>query len=159
MDQILPWLIPIILLAIIIPILIYIATRKETVVEQAFLIYVDGALLAHATNHKLPEDMDTDIFSSMLTAIQDFVKDSFKDEGGAALNRLEFGEKKIAMARSNTAKFHIALVYTGDDKKVDEISEEIIKDIDEKYGEELVDWDGNLNIMEGSREILQNHLS
>jgi len=38
-------------------------------VEQAFLIYKDGALLAHATSRIIP-NMDIDIFSSMLTAIQ-----------------------------------------------------------------------------------------
>jgi len=131
---------------------------KKVVVEQAFLIYKDGALLAHATSHIIP-DMDMDIFSSMLTAIQNFIKESFKDEMDANLSRLEFGEKKISLARPSTSHFHVALVYSGNDRRADVISGLIIQEIELQYGETLTNWDGNLNKLRGSRDILIEHIT
>lgn len=65
-------------------------------VEQVFLIHAEtGLLLAHAA----PPDLkvaDADLISSMLTAIQDFVSDSFKTaEVGGRLRTFSVGEVTV----------------------------------------------------------------
>ncbi len=64
-------------------------------VEQVFLIHKQtGLLLQHIlASHVAAQDPD--LVSAMLTAIQDFVKDSFKVEKGEALQSLQFGELTI----------------------------------------------------------------
>ena len=66
-------------------------------VEQLFLIHTDtGLLLAHAAPPEL-KVADADLVSGMLTAIQDFVSDSFKQEegGGGRLRSFSVGELTV----------------------------------------------------------------
>jgi outer membrane protein OmpA-like peptidoglycan-associated protein len=64
-------------------------------VEQVFLIHAEtGLLLAHVTAQglKVPE---ADLISSMLTAIQDFVRDSFRPGEGATLRTFSVGDHTV----------------------------------------------------------------
>ncbi|MBF2070507.1 OmpA family protein [Fischerella thermalis] len=64
-------------------------------VEQVFLIHKQtGLLLQHILAPQVAAQ-DPDLVSAMLTAIQDFVKDSFNIEKGEALQSLQFGELSI----------------------------------------------------------------
>ena len=66
-------------------------------VEQLFLIHAEtGLLLAHAAPPQL-KVADADLVSGMLTAIQDFVSDSFKQEegGGGRLRSFSVGELTV----------------------------------------------------------------
>lgn len=129
------------------------------VVEDAFLIYQDGALLAHATRRVVP-DLDMDLFTSMLTVIQRFVKDSFKDRRDFSLKKLEFGDSKIIIEHGMVGVISLALVYKGKGKedRLYETVTMILEDIEEEFGDVLRDWDGNLNSMRGCREIILDHL-
>ncbi|MCK4267021.1 MAG: hypothetical protein KAX31_07045, partial [Thermoplasmata archaeon] len=152
-----PWvLLPIIILLIVLGIFLAMK-RKALVIEQAFLIYMDGALITHITNRIIPE-MDMEIFSSMFTAIQDFIKDSFKDEKDWGLKKLEFGDSKIFLDRSKTGLVSLALVYEGNDAKIPKLAGKTLEAIESQYGEELKDWDGNLDNLRGSRDLLIQHL-
>lgn len=64
-------------------------------VEQLFLIHRDTGLLLHhiASDNAIVHDQQ--IVSSMLTAIQTFVQDSFGTPHGQALNTLEVGEYRV----------------------------------------------------------------
>ena len=68
-------------------------------VEDVFLIHSDGRLIAHYSR-KFREEIDEDIFSGMLTVVQDFVKDSFKSRSRVGMKRLDFGDSKILIERS-----------------------------------------------------------
>ncbi|MGJ5672713.1 MAG: OmpA family protein [Nostochopsis sp.] len=64
-------------------------------VEQIFLIHKQtGLLLQHILAPQVAAQ-DPDLVSAMLTAIQDFVKDSFDVKKGEALQSLHFGELTI----------------------------------------------------------------
>jgi hypothetical protein len=155
-DSFPSWVLPpLIIILAIISLLLVLAARRKPVVEQAFLIYKDGALLAHTTNRMIP-DMDSQIFSSMFTAIQDFIKDSFKDEKNWSLDKIEFGDNKIFVARGSEGLFSLALVYKGRDKGLRSISKKAIEAIDKGYGKELKDWDGNLDSFRGVRDLLSD---
>ncbi|MEL7352834.1 MAG: hypothetical protein AAF171_27310, partial [Cyanobacteria bacterium P01_A01_bin.116] len=60
-------------------------------VEQVFLIHREtGLLLQHVVSEKVTAQ-DPDLVSAMLTALEDFVQDSFSVEGEGSLDALEVG--------------------------------------------------------------------
>jgi len=133
--------------------------RRKPLIEQAFLIYKDGALLAHATG-RVVKDMDTVLFTSMLTVIQDFVKDSFKDEKKWDLRKLEFEGHKIMIEYSTTGNLRIALVYRGkgDEERLLSTARVTLARVEHAFGDILRDWDGNLDDLHGTRDIMMEEL-
>ncbi|BAY27211.1 OmpA/MotB domain-containing protein [Calothrix sp. NIES-2100] len=72
-------------------------------VEQVFLIHKQtGLLLQHLVAPRVTIQ-DPDLVSAMLTAIQDFVKDSFSVEHNEGLHSLQFGELTIWVEEGPTA--------------------------------------------------------
>jgi uncharacterized repeat protein (TIGR01451 family) len=127
--------------------------RNKPIVENAFLIYMDGALIAHATKEDLP-DFDNELFSSMLTAIQGFVKDSFKDGKDWTLKKLEFGDRNIWIEPGKNGLVSLALVYKGGEVGLEKLAIETLGEIEAKYGKVLKDWDGNLSNLWGAVDIV-----
>ncbi len=58
-----------------------------------YLIYNDGRMLSSLMDEAAK--VDEDIMSSMLTAINDFVKDSFQTTGN--LGSIDYGENQIIL--------------------------------------------------------------
>ena len=70
-------------------------------VEQLFLIHKHtGLLLQHIVAPQVSHQ-DADMVSAILTAIQDFVKDSFATQQGDSLQTLQFGELTIWVEESS----------------------------------------------------------
>ena len=83
-------------------------------VREIFLIQRDsGLLLAHYQADGQEEDEDSDLISGMLTAIRDFVRDSFGGDGvqDGELDAIQYGEQRIVI-RGGTAVY-LAMVITG----------------------------------------------
>jgi hypothetical protein len=82
-------------------------------VREVFLIQRDsGLLLAHYQADGQAEDEDSDLISGMLTAIRDFVRDSFGgDTQDGELDAIQYGERRIII-RGGTAVY-LAMVITG----------------------------------------------
>ncbi len=133
--------------------------EKQRMIEQMFLIYKDGALLAHATSHVTP-DLDMDIFSSMLTLIQGFVTESFSDMKDTHISMIEFGEKNILIEPSLNLDITLAIVYSGDDhrEEVESIAQAIHFEMEFTFGKKLKNFDGNLDKIRGIRDIMINHI-
>ena len=71
-------------------------------VEQVFLIHRDsGLLLQHVVADEVAFQ-DADLVSSMLTAVQDFVRDSFSS-GNESLDELHVGELQLLILQSGDA--------------------------------------------------------
>jgi outer membrane protein OmpA-like peptidoglycan-associated protein len=64
-------------------------------VEQVFLIHKKTGLLLQHVSAADARSRDADIVSGMLTAIQDFVQDSFQIEQGDALQTMQVGELNV----------------------------------------------------------------
>ena len=62
---------------------------ERAIIDEVFLMYRDGRLIKHFTR-RLKPDVDQDILSGMLTAVQEFVKDTFRGEEGE-LDQMKFG--------------------------------------------------------------------
>ena len=75
-------------------------------VEELYLIYKDGRLMRNISAVEIKTD--SDIMSGMLTAINDFVQDSFNTEGD--LGSIDYGNNKIILQRENHS-YLAAVVY------------------------------------------------
>ncbi len=127
------------------------------VVQDVFVIYVDGCLIIHRTR-EYREMVDDDIFSSMLIAVQNFISDSFGRSPDEGIKRLDFGKNKILIERG--PKFFLASVIEGDEPGLLPVyMVETINEIQKNYGEILETWDGYLEKLEGMGEIIDKLLN
>jgi predicted ATPase len=91
-------------------------TEEFSSFDEIFLISKVGLLISHVSASE-DKGMDEDILGSMLTAVQDFVKDSFGD--GAAetqkggLGKLEYLNTKIFIEHGDLA--YLAVVSSGEE--------------------------------------------
>lgn len=123
------------------------------VVEDAFLVHSDGRLIAHQSR-KFREEIDEDIFSGMLTVVQEFVKDSFKQRTKLGLKRMDFGDSKILIERSPNT--YVAAVILGKEPRLLPLyMVEILREIEDKYGSVLEHWNGLLNQLAGIEDIIK----
>ena len=122
-------------------------------VEDVFLIHSDGRLIAHYSR-KFREEIDEDIFSGMLTVVQDFVKDSFKTRTRVGMKRLDFGDSKILIERSPHT--FLATVVVGQEPKLLPLYMlQVLKEVEDRYGTVLERWTGLLHQLEGIDEMIQ----
>jgi PKD repeat protein len=146
-EYVLLWLSAIL---IIVAVLLLFMRNAMVPVDEVFIIYNDGRLMAHQTR-RLKPGMDDEILSSMLVAIQGFVKDSFKDESSTHLQRLDFGEKKILVERGDS--FYLAVVlHSHRAGNVPQRMQAVIEDIHREYGLALKEWDGDLEKVRGVKD-------
>ncbi|HNX48302.1 MAG TPA: hypothetical protein PKM11_07080, partial [Methanomassiliicoccales archaeon] len=130
-------------------IIIYLFLSRP-IVDEVFVMYHDGTLLAHQTR-RLKPGMDDEILGGMLIALQNFVRDSFKDENITVLRRMDFGDRKLLVERKDD--FFIAVVLSG--KRAGNAAQRMLKvldNIDENYAPVLREWDGDLEKVRGIRE-------
>lgn len=127
------------------------AETKETVIDEIFFMTNDGRLIKHFTRRLRP-DMDEDILSGMLVAVQDFIKDSFRDRQ-ASLDEMRFGKFEILLGRGKY--IILATIILGEE--MESIKPQVAKcveDIEIEFGEVLEDWDGNLaSVIDSSKYI------
>jgi hypothetical protein len=89
----------------------------------------------------------------MLTAIQDFVKDSFKFSRGSSLNELQHGTLRILIEHGNDS--YVAVVCSGGaTAKIRAEMKNVVYDLNTKYGHVLKEWDGNMNSIAGVDKLL-----
>lgn len=114
-------------------------------VKDIFLIYNDGRLIRHLTNEYDPTQ-DSDVLTSMFTAISSFIEDSFKK----GIRTIEFEDQRISIEQKK--HFYLAMVASGD-KSVRTRLADLASRIEHKYHKVLGEWDGNKNIS-GLTELL-----
>ena len=122
-------------------------------VEDVFLIHSDGRLIAHYSR-KFREEIDEDIFSGMLTVVQDFVKDSFRARTRVGMKRLDFGDSKILIERSPHA--FLATVVVGREPRLLPLYMlQVLKEVEDRYGNVLERWTGLLHQLEGIDDVIK----
>ena len=122
-------------------------------VSDIFLIYVDGRLVKSVSlGTKLSEGMDEDIMSGMLTAITDFIKDSFSEESGA-LKTLQYGKMAIYLERG--VSMYLAVVFHGHPPhNLREKMRWLLIHLWETYKIKLKVWDGSYDGLDGLDSML-----
>jgi len=129
----------------------YFMREVKIAVDETFVIYNDGRLISHSTR-RLKPGMDDQVLSGMFVAIQDFVKDSFKDITSFTLRKLEFGEKSVLIEKGEFL-FLAVILHGKASRKVGIKMQRIVNEIEREFAIELVDWDGDLDALRGVSDI------
>jgi hypothetical protein len=121
------------------------AAEKESkaIIEDIFLLnHRDGVLIKHETRRLRP-DVDTDILSGMLTAVQAFVKDALRGDDYADLNEMTVGHMHILIGRGKWLVLAARIEGDGTESWTGRI-ERCIKDMEDHHWDQLEDWDGDM---------------
>ncbi|MDR9897590.1 OmpA family protein [Aetokthonos hydrillicola Thurmond2011] len=123
-------------------------------VEQVFLIHKEtGLLLQHVVGSQVAVQ-DPDLVSAMLTAIQDFIKDSFKVQQGDTLQSLEFGELTISIQEGPVAI--LACIIRGNaPQQLRLIFQQVLEKIHLKLDQELNSFTGETEQFTASKPYLE----
>lgn len=120
--------------------------------EDVLLLHRSGLLLKHYTRRLRP-NMDSDVLSGMLVAVQEFVKDSFRGEGGV-LDEIRFGEMRIKVVEGKWTI--IAALVRGEATESHRTQiRAALRDLEEKYEDLLIDWDGTMDHIPEVDRIIQ----
>ncbi|MFQ5910458.1 MAG: hypothetical protein ACE5IJ_07030, partial [Thermoplasmata archaeon] len=145
-----PWsiLVPVLLLGMIF--VIWRSLREIYSVEDVFIVGNEGRLIAHKTR-RLHADRDEDILAGMLTAIQEFIRDSFRE--GHDLRRFEFGEKSIVVQKGS--HIYAAAIFAGRTPRWAESSlEAFVSDFERKYEFDKKKWSGDVSALEDLDDMM-----
>ena len=126
-------------------------------VEQVFLIHAEtGLLLAHVTAPDL-DVPDADLISGMLTAIQDFVRDSFRPDEGGTLSTFTVGEHTVHVEAGPRAL--IAAVVRGQGPEaVPQRLQRTLEQIHLEYASLLADFEGDPAPFASATTLLDENL-
>ncbi len=126
-------------------------------VEQAFLIHAEtGLLLEHVSAADL-KVADADLISGMMSAIQDFVHDSFRPAEGGTLRTFSVGEHTVQVERGPRAL--LALVIRG--QCPDEVlskQQDTLETIHLEYASQLAEFNGDATPFASARPLLESCL-
>ncbi len=127
-------------------------------VEQVFLIHSQtGIVLNHVTANYIENAQDADLVSGTLTAIQDFIKDSFGASGGDDVETFQLGDLTILAERGPRAVLACAVRGT----VATEIREEMQKTLERVHHDrssQLENFEGDTTAFDTCRPLLEDHL-
>ncbi len=118
-------------------------------VEELYLIYKDGRLVSNISDVEVKTD--SDIMSGMLTAINDFVQDSFNTEGD--LGSIDYGNNKIVLQRG-THSYLAAVIYGETDNQFKGKMINAVRNI-EKVNPTMDAWNGDAETILHTGHYLQ----
>jgi hypothetical protein len=136
--------------------LLYAYQRGKYEVEELFLVYGEsGNLISHSYRGE-KELKDRDIMASMFTAVQDFISDSFdpEDHAKVPLKIMEIGDRKVMIERGEYT--YLAAVFMGGTWRMASKIKAAVVNLEAEYGDELKDWSGALEDLEGIDKHLDN---
>ncbi|MDX6692823.1 MAG: hypothetical protein QOF02_426 [Blastocatellia bacterium] len=126
-------------------------------VEQVFLIHKEtGLLLQHAMAANVAAQ-DADMVSGMLTAIQDFVQDSFSTRAGDQLETMQVGELTVWIEQGPLAILAGVIRGTAP-QELREVFRATIENIHLQYHDALVDFSGDAAVFEPTKPLLEDCL-
>lgn len=137
--------------------LIKIMPKGEYQAKEIFLIHNNGIALCHVNVEKTTVKIDEQMLTSMLTAIQDFVKTSFNVKG-IELKEIYYGSFVMSIENGNYVS--IAVISLGKlTKQVHDSMIQTIKIIEENYLNELKNFDGDIGKFESVKKELLDLVS
>jgi outer membrane protein OmpA-like peptidoglycan-associated protein len=124
-------------------------------VEQVFLIHKETGLLLRHVSHASAAVQDADMVSGMLTAIQDFVRDSFATRPGEQLETLQVGGLTVWIEQGPQAI--LAGVIRGNaPPQLREVFQETLEKIHLQYGGKLKSFAGDPEPFAGAEPLLED---
>jgi OOP family OmpA-OmpF porin len=127
-------------------------------VEQVFLIHKDTGLLLQQVSAPGIKSQDADMVSGMLTAIQDFVHDSFTTPEGDELEDLRVGDLSVCVERGPQAV--LAAVIRGNaPEDLKAIFQEALEKIHLQFGTALNEFEGDAAPFAATVPLLEDCLA
>ena len=113
-------------------------------VREFFLIqHGSGLLLAHGSSDNEDTNSDSDLISGMLTAIRDFVEDSFgQNASGEELEEIQYGDQRIII-ESGTAVYLAVVVNGIEPEGFHGFMHKFMAELHVAHGPVLRDFDGD----------------
>ncbi len=143
--------------------LVFVMKQREVSdfqMTDVFLVFNDGRLITHETTKLRPTDFDPEVITSMLTAVQMFVTDTFrKDEEHEGLTKFEYDDFLLLIEKGKYV--HICVVLSGSDQFPQELHgwlKEAIDEIEDRFSEAIEDWSGDSGSFSGVRNILREKI-
>ncbi len=131
-------------------------SASPTIVDEIFLMTPDGRLLKHYTRRLRP-DQDEDILAGMLTAVQNFIRESF-DESGGRLKEIRFEHYDIVISHSKNVVI-AAIISTKKPEKLRMQLTMVTDDLEKHFGSKLKNWAGDKADLTGVDIIMKKLLS
>jgi len=126
-------------------------------VEQVFLIHRESGLLLQHVEAREMAVRDPELVSGMLTAIQDFVRDSFGKREHEGLDNLQVGERSVWVKYRSEAI--MAVVIQGNPPEdYHTVLRDVLDDIHLKFRDAFETFDGDAAAFEASRDLLTDCL-
>ena len=145
-----PWSAFIIIVVLAVLVFAWRSIREMYAVEDMFVVGNEGRLIVHRTR-RLHADRDEDILAGMLTAIQEFIRDSFREDD--ELRRFEFGEKNIVIAKGS--HIYAAAFFAGKVPKwTDSTLQAFVSDFETRYEFDKKKWSGDVTALEDLDEMM-----
>jgi hypothetical protein len=129
---------------------------SPTIIDEIFLMTPDGRLLKHYTR-RLKPDQDDDILAGMLTAVQNFIKESFEEAGGK-LKEIRFENYDIFISHSKSVVV-AAIISTKKPEKLRVQMRLVTDDIEKHFGHKLANWSGDKADLAGVDIMMKRLLS
>lgn len=117
--------------------------REFVSFTEIFAVNRSGLLIAQASSEE--EGLDADIFAGMLSAVQDFVRDSFDSSGTqmAGLGRLEYGDMKIIIEHGENL-FLTAVFKGSEHADMKGQLKRTVAEVEKEHGRTLAEWSGRM---------------
>jgi len=125
-------------------------------IEEVFLVSYSGILLAHLSN-AMKAERDRDLLTGMLTAVQDFIRDSFVTSEEGELRRMDFGDQTI-LIRRGTHSYLAAVVRGRAPLALQRKMEETLRKLEKAFPESMVLQRVDGKVLDGAGEILGKEL-
>jgi outer membrane protein OmpA-like peptidoglycan-associated protein len=126
-------------------------------IEQVFLIHRDSGLLVQHLHQKEVEIGDSDAVSAMLTAIQDFIRDSFSSTKTEELDSVEIGEYTVWLERGPYAV--LACVIRGvAPYHFRNTMRSLLETLHADYGPLLQQFAGEIGLLQNCQPLLEKAL-
>jgi OOP family OmpA-OmpF porin len=123
-------------------------------VEQAFFIHRATGLLLNSIEQPDIHNQDADLVSSMLSAINDFVGDSFKVEANHSLGSIEVGDLSIWIEQGPDSILAVAIRGEAPNSLRTQM-QEILESLQLEYSDALGDFAGDVEAFGSSETILE----
>lgn len=129
---------------------------SPTIIDEIFLMTPTGLLLKHYTRRLRP-DQDENIMAGMLTAVQNFIKESF-DEHGGRLKEIRFENYDILISHSRSVVV-AAIISTQKPEKLRTQLKLVTEELETRFGEKLIKWSGDTNEIGDVDDVMKQLIS
>lgn len=135
--------------------------REHSLVEpvtQVFLIHRRTGLLLAQVIQPATETQDGDMVSGMLTAIQDFVHDSFHVKAEEKLEVIRMGDMSVLIEQGASAILAGIISQGYEPQPLRETFRRALKQVHSEFAAELESFDGDVSLFEPACPILEHCL-